>query len=134
VWNILLQIVAGILGLFLAQKFVPGVDFTGTLFIVPSLNDFSQLLDTLVFVGGLLGLLNYFVKPLLKKITLPLRIITFNLFSLIINMFLVWLVDVFSQPLIIQGLKALFFTTLIVWTLNLLLSMLWPDKLKQANA
>jgi hypothetical protein len=43
-------------------------------------------------------------------------------------MLLVWLVDVFSQQLIIEGLKPLFFTTLIVWGLNLILSKWWPEK------
>ena len=126
---LLLQIVSGIFGLWLAQKYVPGVDFTGPFFIFPKQAAlFGQFLNSLVFVGGLLGLLNYFVKPILNKITFPLRIVTFNLFSLVIAMFLVWVVDIFSQQLIIQGLKPLFFATLIVWGLNLLLSKWWPEK------
>lgn len=128
-WYLLFQIVSGILGVWLAQRFVPGVDFTGHFFVFPKQAAlFGQFLNSLVFVGGLLGILNYFVKPVLNKITFPLRIITFNLFSLVIAMFLVWIVDIFSQPLIIQGLKALFFTTLIVWGLNLIPSKWWPAK------
>jgi len=128
-WYFLIQVVSGIFGLWLAQKYVPGVDFTGPFFIFPKQTAlFGQFLNSLVFVGGLLGLLNYFVKPTLNKITFPLRIITFNLFSLVIAMFLVWVVDIFSQQLIIPGLKPLFFATLIVWGLNLLLSKWWPEK------
>jgi len=130
-WNLLLQIVSGILGLWLAVKFVPGVDFEGPFFIFPKqLLDFSEFLKTLVFTGILLGLLNFFVKPILKQITLPLRIITFNLFTLVIMMALVWAVDIFSPQLIIKGLKALFLTTIIVWGLNLILSKWWPTKPK----
>ena len=126
---LLLQIVAGILGLFLAQKYVPGVEFTGPLFVLPeSLNDFNQLFSTLVFVGALLGFLNYFVKPLLKTFALPLRIITFNLFSIVIAVFLVWLVTIFSTELIIKGLKPLFFTTLIVWGIGFVLTRLFAPK------
>jgi uncharacterized membrane protein YvlD (DUF360 family) len=129
VWYLLLQIASGILGLWLADKYVPGVDFTGLFFVLPKDSAlFGQFLNSLVFVGGLLGLLNYFVKPALNKITFPLRIITLNLSSLLIAMLLVWLVDVFSQQLIIEGLKPLFFTTLIVWGLNLILSKWWPEK------
>ena len=128
-WNLFLQIVAGILGLFLAVKFVPGVDFEGPFFIFPKqIADFSQFLRTLVFSGALLGFLNFFVKPILKQITLPLRIITFNLFTLVIMMALVWLVDIFSPELIIKGVKALFFTTIIVWGIHLILSKWWPAK------
>jgi len=128
-WYLLLQIVSGILGLWLAQRYVPGVDFTGPFFVFPKQTAlFGEFLNSLVFVGGLLGLLNYFIKPILNKITFPLRIVTFNLFSLVIAMFLVWVVDIFSQQLIIPGLKPLFFATLVVWGLNLLLSKWWPEK------
>lgn len=130
-WYLILQIVSGIFGLWLADRFVPGVDFTGPLFIFPRQTaQFGQFLNSLVFVGGLLGILNCFVKPILNKITFPLRIITFNLSSLVIAMGLVWLVDIFSQELIIEGLKPLFLATLIIWGLNLLLSKWWPEKPK----
>lgn len=131
-WSFLLQIIAGVIGLWLAKQLVPGVIFTGVFFVFPSNAVlFGQFLNSLVFVGALLGFLNYFVKPILNKIALPLRIITFNLFSLIIAMGIVWIVDIFSQEFIIQGLKALFFTTLIVWLLNLILSKWMPDKPKR---
>ena len=126
-WSLFLQIVAGISGLWLAQKYVPGVDFEGPIFIFPEKGiEFGDYLGTLVFVGIFLGLLNFFVKPILKKITLPLRIITFNLFSLVILMFLVWLVDIFSPELIIVGLKALFLTAIIVWLIHFILSKWLP--------
>lgn len=128
-WRLLLQIVAGILGIFLAQKYVPGVDFTGPLFLLPKdMESARAFLGTLVFVGALLGFLNHFIKPLLKKITLPLRIITLDLFSLVILMFLVWLVKIFSPELVIEGLSALFLTSLIVWGISFILSRWLPEK------
>jgi putative membrane protein len=130
-WNLFLQIVSGILGLFLAQKYVPGVEFTGPLFVFPRrFDDLNAFFDTLFFAGTLLGFLNYFVKPLLKTFTLPLRIITFNLFSIIIAMFIVWLVKIFSPNLNIQGIKPLFLVTIIVWALNFILIRLFPEKPK----
>lgn len=131
-WILFLQIIAGILGLWLAVKYVPGVDFTGPIFIFPEKGiEFGDYLRTLTFAGILLGVLIFFVKPILKKITFPLRIITFNLFSLVILMFLVWLVDIFSPELIIQGIKALFLTTIIVWAIHFILSKWWPERPKK---
>jgi len=128
-WSLILQIIAGIVGLFLAQKYVDGVDFNGPLFLIPkSLSEINLIMGTLVFVGAVLGVLNHFVKPILKKITLPLRIITLDLFSIVILMFLVWLTNVFSPELTIQGLKALFFTALIVWVIHFILSKWLPEK------
>jgi len=127
VWNLLIQIISAILGLWLSQRFVPNVHFTGPLFVLPTKTaDISLFLTTLTFAGILLGILNFAVKPLLKKITFPLRIVTFNLFSLVIAMFLVWLVDIFSPELIIQGIGPLFFTTLIVLAINFIFSKWWP--------
>jgi len=123
-WGLFLQILAGILGLWLAVKFVPNVNFNGPIF------SSSQFLQSLIFVGILLGILNFFVKPVLKTITFPLRIITFNLFSLVILMFLVWLIDVFSPELTIKGIKALFLSAIIVGFVHFILSSWWPEKTK----
>ena len=114
-WTLFLQIVAGILGIFLAQRYVPGVEFTGNW-------------QTLVLAGVILGLINFFIKPILKIITLPLRIITLGLFGLVINMFLVWLVDIFFPELIIEGIIPLFWTSLIIWALAFILIKWMPAK------
>lgn len=127
VWNLLIQIISAILGLWFSQRFVPNVHFTGPLFVLPTKTaDISLFLTTLTFAGILLGILNFAVKPFLKKITFPLRIVTFNLFTLVIAMFLVWLVDIFSSELEIKGLTPLFFTTLIVLVVNFIFSKWWP--------
>jgi len=123
--RLLLQIITGILGLFLAVKFVPGVEFRGPTFVIPGAEvQFGQVMETLFFVGASLGFLNFFVKPILDKITLPLRIITFNLSSLVISVGLIWAVDIFFAELIIQGLLPLFWIAVILWGLNLVLSQL----------
>ncbi len=114
-WNLFLQIVGGILGIFLAQRFVPGVEFSGNW-------------QTLALAGGILGLLNFFIKPILKFISLPLRILTLGLFSLVINMFMVWIVDIIFLELIISGIIPLFWTSLIVWGISFFLLKWMPAK------
>jgi len=105
--SILVKIISGIIGLWLAAQFVPGVEFTGPWQI-------------LILAGAMLGLINFFIKPILKTITLPLRILTLGLFGLIINMAMVWAIDIFFAELIIVGLLPLLWTTLIIWGLGLL--------------
>lgn len=99
--KIALQIVAGITGLWLATQFIAGVAFTGKI-------------QSLLLAGALLGLINSFIKPVLKAVTLPLRILTLGLFTFIINMALIWLVDVVFPELIIRGIAPLFWTTLLI--------------------
>lgn len=113
--RLLLIIISGILGLWLADRFVPGVDFTG---------DWK----TLLYAGLTLGLINSFVKPILKLITLPIRLLTLGLFGLIINIAIVWAVDIFFAELIINGLYPLLWTTLIVWGLGILFPLFLPKK------
>lgn len=111
IWNM----IAAALGLWLAVKFIPGVEFTGEI-------------KYLIFAGCFLGLINFFIKPILKVITLPLKILTFGLFGLIINMILVWVVDIVFPELIIQGILPLFWTTLIIWGVSFFLGLYKPKR------
>ena len=113
--KLIFHIFAGILGLWLAIKFVPGVRFEG---------EFKYLL----LAGCVLGLINFFIKPVLRAITLPLRMLTLGLFSWIINMAIIWIVDVVFPELIINGLIPLFWTTLILWLLHFFLGFYAPKK------
>ncbi len=108
-WTLLFQIIAGILGIFLAERFVPGVVFTG---------DWKAL----AIAGGILGLLNFFLKPILKIITLPLKILTFGLFGIVVNMLIIWIVDIIFPELVIPGIIPLFLVSLIVWILSFALT------------
>lgn len=109
------QILAGILGLYLAIQFIPDVEFTGPWQI-------------LILAGLVLGLINFFIKPVLKIVTLPLRIFTFGLFSLIINMGMIWIVARIFPQLEISTILSLFLTSMIVWGLNLIFPLFIPSK------
>jgi len=113
--ELILQVAAGILGFWLAIKFIAEVEFIGEI-------------QTLILAGTILGLANLFLKPILKLITWPLRIITLGLFTLIINLALVWGVDVLFPELIIKGIIPLFYTTIIILILNFILPKLFPKK------
>jgi putative membrane protein len=104
--NLIFQVAAGILSFWLAIKFVPGVEFSGET-------------KYLLLVGLVLGLINFFIKPILNLITLPLRTVTFGLFGLVINMVIIWVVDIIFPELIISGLVPLFWTTLIIWGVSI---------------
>ncbi len=117
--TLILQIISGIAGIWLATEFVTGVEFTGPV-------------KTLIFAGAALGLINSFLKPILKIVALPLRLLTLGLFGIIINMGMVWLIDVYFQELIIPGLIPLFWTTLIIWGLSIVLFLFSKGSLKKA--
>jgi len=100
----------------LAVSFLSGV----TLRIIPGKSSFLGIPLTsnwqiLILAGVTLGLFNFFLRPVLRFIAFPLRVLTLGLFGFVINMFLVWLVAVLFQEFEIQGLLPLFGTTIIVW-------------------
>ena len=122
--RLILQVIAGVLGFFLATKFIPGIGLE----VIPGKSQFFGIgLTTnwqiLVLVGSVLGLINFFIKPVLKIITLPLRILTLGLFGFIINMVMVWIVDILFPELVIQGLLPLFWTTIIIWGMSFVLGL-----------
>lgn len=105
------NILVGVLALYLASLLVPGVEIQGT---------FENQIKTVLFAGVFLGLVNFFIKPIVNLITFPLRLITFGLFGLVVNMVMIWLVDIFFPQVNIEGLGALFWTAIIVWFLTLI--------------
>jgi len=103
--SLIAKLLSGIIGIGIAAYFLkPGVTYDGSF-------------KTILVVGLVVGLLLFFVRPILSLITLPLRIITFNLFSIVIMMFIVWIVDALFpfDVFEINGINNLFFTTLIIW-------------------
>lgn len=110
-YRLALQLLIGILGISLADRFINGVVFQGTL---------KQLL----IIGAVLGFINFFLKPVLNAITLPLRILTLGLFTFVINMLMVWIVDALFAELDIIGIIPLFWTAIIFWITGILLSSL----------
>lgn len=114
------QIIAGIGGMYLALQFLSNVSFTD-----PAL---KKKLLYLVLTGAVIGLANFFIKPPLNIITYPLRVLTLGVFSLIVDMGIVWATDILFEALVIVGIIPLFWTTLII----VLLSSILPKiKLKE---
>ena len=111
--ELFLQAIVGILGLWLAVKIIPEVELNG---------DIKYLL----LAGLAIGILNFFLKPALKLITLPLRLLTFGLFGVVIDMLIIWLADVVFPELDIFGILPLLWTSLIIWGLSLLIFLLLP--------
>lgn len=78
------------IGLFLLPVLLPGVRVAGG-FV------------TILMGGFTLTLLFTFIKPLLSIITFPLNLITMGMMSMLVNMFLLYLLTVFIPSIKIQA-------------------------------
>lgn len=84
--RLFLRTLVGMAGLWLAQRFVPGIDFADT--------------QSLVIAALLLGMVNAIVRPVVFFFTLPLTLVTLGLFLLVVNAAMIgltaWLMDGFT--------------------------------------
>lgn len=76
---------------------------------------------SIVGAAILLTLLNLIVRPFLKIITTPLIWITFGLFTIVINIAILWMLDIVLEGLEIQTFSALFWVSTIIAIINSLL-------------
>ena len=61
-----------------------------------------------------LGLVNTFIKPIVKLLTLPINLLTFGLFGLVVNALMLWLVSSLVPGFIVSGFGAAFWGAIIL--------------------
>ena len=99
--RLIIYTLGGTVVLWLADYFMSNVSFSGSW-------------ATLVLAGFVLGFINTILRPIIKTITLPIRILTLGLFNLVINMAILEFVDVAFPELVINGLWSLLLTSFLV--------------------
>lgn len=107
----LIQIVINALAILIAAYLVPGIDFSGSIW-------------KLLLAGLFLGLANVWIKPLLNLISLPLIIITFGLFTIIVNIAILSFVAYLVPELSIQGWLSALWGVLVISLTNYALGFL----------
>jgi len=75
----------------------------------------------LIRAALLFGILNTVLKPILRALTLPLAFITLGLIWFGVSMLMLWLTAVVISGFAIHGLGALFWATIMVWVVNVVL-------------
>ncbi|QJD28897.1 phage holin family protein [Methylococcus geothermalis] len=75
----------------------------------------------------MLGLVNAFVRPVMVLLTLPFTILSFGLFLLVINAFMLWMVSVLVPGIRIHGFASALLGSLLLTLLNMgVASLLGP--------
>ena len=113
-----IQILINAAALYVAQLLIDGVDF-----------DFGQENAWLSFllVALIFGLVNTFLKPVLRILTLPITILTLGIFLLVLNALLLLLVGAISGELrlgfTVDGLLPALLGSIVISLVGLVLSM-----------
>ncbi|WP_227997216.1 phage holin family protein [Nocardia australiensis] len=97
----------------------------------PDDNGTGGKIVTLLALAAVFTLVNAFVKPIVKLLSLPLVIVTLGLFLLVINALMLWLTAKISEAteygLRIDGFWAAVWGGIIIWLVNWVLGILVPD-------
>src|SRR3989344_7768772 len=96
--------------------------FAGTAYVLPGF-EISGNLTEIFLAAGFLALLNIFIRPILKFIFGPFIILTFGLFIIVLNAFILYLVDILSAGISIDGIGTLILASLIIGLINFIISL-----------
>lgn len=83
--------------------------------------------SSLVVSALLLGLANAVVKPLLIVLTLPLTLVTFGLFLLVINALMILMVSGLVKGFKVSSFWTAFFASIFVSILSIVIEAVLPD-------
>ncbi|HBB36720.1 MAG: hypothetical protein UX02_C0001G0086 [Candidatus Moranbacteria bacterium GW2011_GWC1_45_18] len=113
--RLIFHILSNALGIWAAARLVPGIFFDG---------DWRWL----ILAGAVLGFVNFFVKPIVKIISLPLIWITLGLFTVVINVLMLNLAARIVGALIIETWTAAFWAVIVISVINYVISSFLPEE------
>ena len=122
--NFLIRVVVNGLALWLAALVIPGVNLAN------GDSSWTNKLLTVLFVALVFGVINAFVKPIVKLFSLPFIVLTLGLFTFIVNAFMLqiteWICDWLNLDFTIDdffwdAVLAAVVITFVSWLLNIVL-------------
>jgi putative membrane protein len=122
--HFLLRLAISAAALAVATAVLPGIELaTGST---------TEKLLTLIAVALIFGVINAFLKPIIKTIGCLFYLLTLGLVALVVNALLLWLVSAVAGwlklPFHITGFVPAFLGALIISVVTWLLSALIPDR------
>ena len=97
------------LALLVTANLVPGVEF--------------ESYAALVVAAIVIGVINTFVRPLVKLLTLPITFVTLGLFSLVVNAFMFFLAASLTSGFTVDGFIPAFIGSIVMSLVSTFLGM-----------
>ena len=116
----ILKLLVSSLAVFFAAKLIPGVTLEG--------------FPTAILVALLIGFLNAFLKPILIILTIPITLLTFGIFLLVINAVIIILADYALDGFAVDSFITAVLFSIIVSVITWLLEAIANPKSKRERA
>jgi len=113
--RLIIHVLSNAIGIWASTRLVHGIHFYGSW-------------KWLILAGAVLGFINFFIKPFVKIISLPLIWITFGLFTIVINVLLLNLASKIVTALVIDTWTAAFWAVIVISFINFIILSLVGDK------
>jgi putative membrane protein len=115
----LIKWIINTVAMLLAIHFIAGINYTGKWWGV-------------LIVAAIFGLVNSFIRPLIKFFTFPLIILSLGLFTFIINAMMLSITsslsETFGLGFAVEGFKAAFWGALLISLISTVLNCMLPPK------
>jgi putative membrane protein len=118
---------------FIFRLVVNGFALFAAVYLVPGLELQNPSPVSYVVLAAIFGALNALVKPILKLLTCPIILLTLGLFTLVINVAMVyltsWVGTQFGFGLIVPDFWTGLFGALVISIVSFVLSIIFKDEL-----
>jgi putative membrane protein len=115
--------------LAVAAQLFDGIGFGGS-------DDWQDKIGALLFVALILGIVNSFVSPILKFLSIPFIIITLGLFLLVINalmlLFTEWLAGLFDIDFYVNGFWTAVGGAIVITVVTWIVGLIFGDATHEA--
>ncbi len=118
--KLIVRLIINAIALWAAAQLVSGVQLTGEV-------------GGILIVALIFGVINAFLGPILKILSLPFILVTLGLFTLVINGLLLWLTASLSSNLSVEGFWAAFWGALVISIVSWFLSAFLKDDDKRKH-
>ena len=105
--KLILIIIANAAALWVAIKYIDGFGISGGA-------------EEIISIAIVLTALNFFLKPILKLVLGPIIVLTLGLGLILVNAIVLYLLDLISKNLNIEGILALLYGTILISAVNFL--------------
>ncbi|HLM83962.1 MAG TPA: phage holin family protein [Candidatus Bathyarchaeia archaeon] len=107
--RLIIHVLSNAIGIWASARLVHGIHFQGNW-------------KWLILAGAVLGFINFFIKPVVKIVSLPLIWLTLGFFTIIINILMFNLVAHIVPVLVIETWTAAFWAVIIISAINFFVS------------
>ena len=122
--NLIIRLLANAVALAVAAWLVSGITIEGA--------TTGRRILTLLIVAAIFGVINAFVKPIVKLLSLPFIILTLGVLLLFINAFMLWLTSWITGKLDVQfhvdGFWSALWGAIIITVVGMILNIFLPEK------